>query len=105
VIVAVAATKKNVANVLAPRGAAVCVHPGHVRTQKTPAALRWNGPRALRNPEVEAEQMLSRAKLLTRLVEAYGMVAIIAFSASPCVGAINGDSLALGGRTAGPIHY
>lgn len=103
--VAVAAMTKNLADELAPRGiAAVCVHPGLVRTEKTPAMMKWRA-QSQGISEDEAEQRLAHANLLGRLVDADEVASTIVFLVSPRAVAINGDAIAVGGGTPGVIYY
>ncbi|HEY4865797.1 MAG TPA: SDR family oxidoreductase, partial [Candidatus Dormibacteraeota bacterium] len=90
---------------LAPRGiAAGCVHPGLVRTEKTPAMMKWRA-QSQGIPEDEAEQRLAHANLLGRLVDADEVASSIVFLVSPRAVAINGDAIAVGGGTPGVIYY
>jgi len=103
--VAVAAMTKNLADELAPRQiAVVCVHPGLVRTEKTPAVLRWRA-QSLGITEEEAESRMARANLTGRIIGADEVATVIAFLASPRARAINGDAIAAGGGAPGAIHY
>jgi len=87
--VAVAALTKTLADELAPQGISlVVVHPGLTRTEKTPAD-------APPPPGV----------LLGRRVDAREVAQVVAFLASPKALPINGDAIAVGGGSRGPIFY
>lgn len=87
--VAVAALTKALADELAADGISlVVVHPGLTVTEKTP-------PDAPPPPNV----------LLGRRPTAAEVAQVVAFLASPKAVAINGDAIAVGGGTKGPIFY
>jgi len=87
--VAVAALTKNLADELAPqRISLVVVHPGPVRTEKTPA-----------------DAPTPTASLLGRRVDAREVAYVVAFLASERALGINGDAIAVGGGVRGPIFY
>ena len=86
--VAVAAMTKNLADELGPSGINVTVvHPGPTVTEREPAPA------------------LAASVSIGRLVTAAEVADVIIFLASPRSVAINGDAIAVGGGTAGAIHY
>jgi NAD(P)-dependent dehydrogenase (short-subunit alcohol dehydrogenase family) len=103
--VAVAAATKNLADELGPRGINVTVvHPGLTVTERTPAMVR--GFAAARGiSEDEARAALASGVTIGRLVDAAEVADVVAFLCSPRSVAINGDAIAAGGGTRGPIHY
>jgi len=103
--VAVAALTKNLADELGPKGINVTVvHPGLTRTEKT-APLVAARAAAAGVSEAEIEQRQTANVLIGRMVDAAEVADIVAFLASPRSVAINGDAIACGGGTRGPIHY
>jgi len=102
--VAVVALTKNVADELAPRGiSAITVHPGLVRTEKTPALIAGRA-RQLGLTEDDVLAAMSR-NLAGRLLDAREIANVIAFLCSPKAVAINGGVLDLGGGAPGSIYY
>jgi NAD(P)-dependent dehydrogenase (short-subunit alcohol dehydrogenase family) len=103
--VAVAAATKNLADELGHHGINVtAVHPGVTVTEKTPAILAERAARTGITPE-EAERRLAASVSIGRLVTAEEVAAVVAFLASPRSVAVNGDAIAVGGGTPGPIYY
>jgi NAD(P)-dependent dehydrogenase (short-subunit alcohol dehydrogenase family) len=103
--VAVAAATKNLADELGPRGINVTVvHPGLTVTERTPAMVR--GFAAARGiSEDEARVAMASGVTIGRLVDAAEVADVVAFLCSPRSVAINGDAIAAGGGTRGPIYY
>ena len=88
--ISVAAMTKNLADELGPLGINVtCVHPGLTRTERT----------------TDAQLKLATRNTIGRMVDADEVAYLVAFLASPKSVGINGDSIACGGGTRGPIHY
>jgi NAD(P)-dependent dehydrogenase (short-subunit alcohol dehydrogenase family) len=103
--VAVAAMTKNLADELGRDGINVTVvHPGTTVTERTPEILRIRAEREGLTP-AEVERRLTSAVSIGRLVTAEEVAAVVTFLASPKSAAINGDAIAVGGGSAGPIHY
>jgi NAD(P)-dependent dehydrogenase (short-subunit alcohol dehydrogenase family) len=103
--VAVAALTKNLADELGPKGINVTVvHPGLTRTEKT-APLVAARAGAAGVTEAEIETRLSAHVTVGRIIDAAEVADVVAFLASPRSVAINGDAIACGGGTKGPIHY
>jgi NAD(P)-dependent dehydrogenase (short-subunit alcohol dehydrogenase family) len=103
--VGVAALTKNLADELAPSGiSVVCVHPGRTRTEKTAEFVERQAKEQGVAPE-EVERRLAAANLVRRVITAEEIAYLVAFLASPKSIAINGDSIAAGGGSPGPIHY
>jgi NAD(P)-dependent dehydrogenase (short-subunit alcohol dehydrogenase family) len=103
--VAVAALTKNLADELGRHGINVTVvHPGLTVTEATPAVLRRRAE-VLGTTAEEVRRQLGARTLLGRLVTAEEVAAVIAFLASPRSVAVNGDAVACGGGSPGPIHY
>ena len=103
--VAVVAMTKNLADELGPRGINVTVvHPGAMRTERTPRTLADQAARQGITPE-EAERRMSQGNSLHRLIEAREIAYVVAFLASPRSAAINGDVIAAGGGSGRAIHY
>jgi NAD(P)-dependent dehydrogenase (short-subunit alcohol dehydrogenase family) len=103
--VAVSALTKNLADELGPDGINVTVvHPGMTVTERLPALV---AARAERDgiDEAEAERRIAAGVSIGRLVTAEEVASVVAFLASPKSVAINGDAIAVGGGTTGPIHY
>ena len=103
--VAVAAMTKNLADELGPHGITVTVvHPGYTVTERTPE--RFAAIAAERGISVpELENSLASGVSIGRLVTAAEVADVVAFLASPRSVAINGDAIAAGGGTPGPIYY
>jgi NAD(P)-dependent dehydrogenase (short-subunit alcohol dehydrogenase family) len=103
--VAVAALTKNLADELSPHGiAAVCVHPGLTRTEKTPGVVAAQA-KAQGVPEAEIETRMAGRNLAKRLITAEDIANVVVFLASPKAIALNGDAVAAGGGSPGVIHY
>ena len=102
--ISVAALTKNVADELAPRGiTAVVVHPGLVRTEKTPGVIAG----LAHQMGVTADEVLASMSqnLIGRLVDAREVANVVAFLCSPKAVAINGDAVAIGGGVRSSISY
>lgn len=96
---------KNLADELGPRGVNVTVvHPGATRTERTASLVATRAASAGLSVE-EAERGLATDVTIGRIVEAAEVADIVAFLASPRSVAINGDAIAAGGGTRGPIYY
>jgi NAD(P)-dependent dehydrogenase (short-subunit alcohol dehydrogenase family) len=103
--VAVAAATKNLADELGPHGINVTVvHPGLTVTERTPAMVRSLAA-ARGISEDEARTAMASAVTIGRLVDAAEVADVAAFLCSPRSVAINGDAIAAGGGTRGPIYY
>src|ERR1700691_2297649 len=103
--VAVAALTKNLADELGRDGINVTVvHPGVTFTEKTPAMVAAFAERE-GTGEAEAERRMAAGVSIGRLVTAEEVASVVAFLASPKSVAINGDAIAVGGGTTGPVHY
>jgi NAD(P)-dependent dehydrogenase (short-subunit alcohol dehydrogenase family) len=103
--VGVAALTKNLADELAPSSiSVVCVHPGRTRTEKTAEFVERQAKAQGLAPD-EVERRLATANLVGRVITADEIAYLVAFLASPKSIAINGDSIAAGGGSPGPIHY
>jgi NAD(P)-dependent dehydrogenase (short-subunit alcohol dehydrogenase family) len=103
--VAVAAATKNLADELGHHGINVtAVHPGMTVTEKTPQTLALRAERA-GITVAEVERQVAGSVSIGRLVTADEVAAVVAFLASPKSVAVNGDAIAVGGGTPGPIHY
>lgn len=103
--VAVVALTKNLADELGPKGINVTVvHPGVVRTERTPRALENQAQRMGTTTE-EAEQRMAGGNSVRRIIDAQELGYIVAFLASPKSIAINGDVIAAGGGSGRTIHY
>ncbi|MEU9383388.1 SDR family oxidoreductase [Streptomyces sp. NPDC048279] len=103
--VAVAAMTKNLADELGPQGVNVTVvHPGATITEASPALFTAMAE-AQGVDETEAVRRLASEVSIGRLVTAEEVASTVAFLASPLSVAINGESIAVGGGKAGPIHY
>jgi NAD(P)-dependent dehydrogenase (short-subunit alcohol dehydrogenase family) len=103
--VGVAALAKNLADELGPSGINVTVvHPGMTVTERTPAVI---ASYAATGGVTEAEAAASMAAGISigRVVTAEEVADVVTFLASPRSVAINGDAIAVGGGTRGPIHY
>jgi NAD(P)-dependent dehydrogenase (short-subunit alcohol dehydrogenase family) len=73
-------------------------------TERTPAVVAANAA-AGGISETEAEARMDARVGIGRLVTAAEVADVVAFLASPRSVAINGDAIAAGGGTPGPIHY
>ena len=103
--VAVAALTKNLADELGRSGINVnVVHPGMTVTERTPAVVAAYAA-AGGISETEAEARMHARVGIGRVVTAAEVADVVAFLASPRSVAINGDAIAVGGGTPGPIHY
>ena len=103
--VAVVALTKNMADELGPKGINVTVvHPGAVRTERTPRTLEGQAQQLGITPE-EAEQRMAGGNSVRRIIEARELGYIVTFLASPKSIAINGDVIAAGGGSGRTIHY
>jgi NAD(P)-dependent dehydrogenase (short-subunit alcohol dehydrogenase family) len=103
--VAVAALTKNLADELSPHGiAAICVHPGLTRTEKTPGVVAAQA-KAQGVPEAEIETRMAGRNLARKLITAEDIASVVVFLASPRSVAVNGDVIAAGGGSPGTIHY
>jgi NAD(P)-dependent dehydrogenase (short-subunit alcohol dehydrogenase family) len=103
--VAVAALTKNLADELGPHGINVTVvHPGLTVTERTPGMVTATA--AARDiSEQDALAGLSAAVSIGRMIDAAEVADVVAFLCSPRSVAINGDAVAAGGGTRGPIYY
>jgi NAD(P)-dependent dehydrogenase (short-subunit alcohol dehydrogenase family) len=89
--VTVSSLTKNLADELGPKGInVVAIHPGTTRTERT--------------IDPAAETRLRAAISIGRL-DATEIAFLVAFLASPKSVAINGETIAAGGGTLGPINY
>jgi NAD(P)-dependent dehydrogenase (short-subunit alcohol dehydrogenase family) len=103
--ISVAALTKNLADELAPKGiSVVCVHPGTIRTEKTPGVVARRAA-ALGVEPAEIERRMASANLIGRLVTAEEIGGLVAFLASPRAAPIDGDAIAAGGGAPGAIYY
>jgi NAD(P)-dependent dehydrogenase (short-subunit alcohol dehydrogenase family) len=103
--VAVVALTKNLADELGPKGINVTVvHPGAVRTERTPRTLEGQAQRQGITPE-EAEIRMAGGNSVRRIIEAQELAYVVTFLASPKSIAINGDVIAAGGGSGRTIHY
>jgi NAD(P)-dependent dehydrogenase (short-subunit alcohol dehydrogenase family) len=103
--VSVAALTKNLADELGAKGINVTVvHPGLTRTEGLNASLAWRADAAGVSVE-EIERQFAAAVSIGRIVDAAEVANVVAFLASPKSVAINGDAIAVGGGTRGPIFY
>jgi NAD(P)-dependent dehydrogenase (short-subunit alcohol dehydrogenase family) len=103
--VAVAALTKNLADELGPAGINVTVvHPGMTVTERTPAMIASYAA-AGGVTEAQAAASMAAGISIGRIVTAAEVADVVAFLASPRSVAINGDAIAVGGGTPGPIHY
>ena len=103
--VSVAALTKNLADELGPRGINVTVvHPGITRTETTTAMFASRAEAA--GVEIgEWERRMGAGNSIRRVVDASEVAYLVAFLASPKSVAVNGDAIACGGGTSGPIFY
>jgi NAD(P)-dependent dehydrogenase (short-subunit alcohol dehydrogenase family) len=89
---AVSSLTKNLADELGPKGInVVAIHPGTTRAGQTI------------DPAMEARSAASVS--IGRIVDAAEIAFVVAFLASPKSVAINGETIAAGGGTLGPINY
>lgn len=103
--VGVAALTKTLADELAPQGISlVVVHPGVTRTERSPERFAARAAIAGVSAD-EIESRMAATNLLGRVVDAAEVGHVVAFLASPKALSINGDAIAVGGGTPGPIHY
>jgi len=103
--VSVAAMTKNLADELGPQGVNVTVvHPGITRTERTPGVLSAAADREGIGA-ADIERRMAQTTSIGRLVTADEVAAVIAFLASPCSVAINGDAVPCGGGAPRAIHY
>jgi NAD(P)-dependent dehydrogenase (short-subunit alcohol dehydrogenase family) len=103
--VAVAAMTKNLADELGVHGINVTVvHPGMTVTERTPWLLSHRAEEKGVTPQ-DIEAGMSAGISIGRMVTAAEVASVVAFLASPRSVAINGDAVAVGGGTRGPIHY
>ncbi len=103
--VAVAALTKNLADELGPHGINVTVvHPGLTVTERTPAMVAAIAT-AREISEQDALASLSAGVSIGRMVDAAEVADVVTFLCSPRSVAINGDAIATGGGTRGPIYY
>ncbi|MCW2908809.1 MAG: fabG [Actinomycetia bacterium] len=103
--VAVAALTKTLADELGPAGINVTVvHPGLTATERTPAMIAGYAA-AHGITEDEAVADLAAGISIGRIITAAEVADVVAFLASPCSVAINGDAIAAGGGAPGAIHY
>ncbi|MDO8731301.1 MAG: SDR family oxidoreductase [Actinomycetota bacterium] len=102
--VAVAAMTKNLADELGPQGINVTVvHPGGTRTEASASKLaRLAETQGI--TAAEAEKLMGQNSI-RRMLDASEVATVVAFLASPRSVAINGDAIAAGGGTPGPIFY
>ena len=90
--VAVSSLTKNLADELGPKGVnVVAVHPGTTRAGQV--------------IDEATETRAARSVSIGRIVEAREIAFVVAFLASPKSVAINGETIAAGGGTLGPINY
>lgn len=102
---AVVAMTKNLADDLGRYGINVTVvHPGITRTEKTPGVIAARAA-ARGVSEAEVEQRMHEENSVRRLIDASEIAYIVAFLCSPKAIAINGDVIAAGGGTPGPVYY
>ncbi|MDP2013624.1 MAG: SDR family oxidoreductase [Actinomycetota bacterium] len=102
--VAVAAMTKNLADELGPRGINVTVvHPGGTRTEAS--AGKFEAIAEARGISAAEVERLMGSNSIGRMVDAAEVAVVVTFLASPRSIAINGDAIAVGGGTPGPIYY
>jgi NAD(P)-dependent dehydrogenase (short-subunit alcohol dehydrogenase family) len=100
----VVALTKNVADELSPRGiSAIVVHPGTVRTERTPDVIA-NRAQQLGLTQDEVLAAMSR-NLLGRLLDAGEIANVVAFLCSPKAIAINGSAVEVSGGVPTSIYY
>ena len=103
--VSVAALTKNLADELGPKGINVTVvHPGLTKTETT-VALFATRAEAAGVDAAEWERRMAAGNSIRRVVDATEVAYLVAFLASPKSVAVNGDAIACGGGTTGPIFY
>ncbi|MDO8704373.1 MAG: SDR family oxidoreductase [Sulfuricaulis sp.] len=103
--VGVAALTKNLADQLGRYGINVtCVHPGLTRTEKTREVVERQANIAGITSD-EMEKRLASRNIVGRVIDASEVADLVVFLASPRSIAVNGDAIAAGGGTPGPIHY
>lgn len=102
--VAVAAMTKNLADELGPQGINVTVvHPGSTRTEAS--ASKLTALADARGITIAEAERLMAYNSIGRMVDAADVATVVAFLASPRSIAINGDAIAVGGGSPGPIFY
>jgi NAD(P)-dependent dehydrogenase (short-subunit alcohol dehydrogenase family) len=103
--VGVVALTKCLADELAHTGINVtAIHPGATRTERTGQRIADYAQKQGLSLQT-AEAAMYGHSLIGRIVEAEEIAAIATFLASPLSAAINGEVIAAGGGTPGPIHY
>ncbi len=103
--VSVVALTKNLADELGPYGINVTVvHPGGVRTERTPRTLADLASREGISIE-QAEERMAQGNSIRRVIDARDIASIVVFLASPKSVAINGDVIAAGGGGGRAIYY
>ena len=103
--VAVAAMTKNLADEFGRDGINVTVvHPGMTVTERTPGLIAALAEREGVD-EDEARRRMAAPVSIGRLVTADEVASVVAFLASPKSTGINGDAIAVGGGTLGPVYY
>ena len=103
--VAIVAMTKNLADELGPQGINVTVvHPGAIRTERTPRTM-GDRARRLGITSEEVEQRTGEGNSLRRLIEAREVAYVVAFLASPKAVSINGDVIVAGGGSGHAIYY
>jgi NAD(P)-dependent dehydrogenase (short-subunit alcohol dehydrogenase family) len=103
--VSVAAMTKNLADELGPHGVNVTVvHPWVTETAGVKAMIKA-GAEARGVSEAEFAAVLAADVSIGRIVQPAEVAHVVAFLASPLSVAINGDAVAAGGGTKGPIFY
>jgi NAD(P)-dependent dehydrogenase (short-subunit alcohol dehydrogenase family) len=103
--VAVAAMTKNLADELAAQKITlVVVHPGTIRTERTPEVIKQMAGRQGVS-EADVQQRMNQANLIGRLVDAAEIAHVVTFLCSPLATAINGDAVTVTGGIGGPIFY
>jgi NAD(P)-dependent dehydrogenase (short-subunit alcohol dehydrogenase family) len=103
--IAVAALTKNLADELGKDGINVSVvHPAMTVTERIPRLVA-DLAAAQGVSEAEIEKRMARGTTIGRLVTAEEVASVVAFLSSPRSVAINGDAIAVGGGSPGPIFY
>jgi NAD(P)-dependent dehydrogenase (short-subunit alcohol dehydrogenase family) len=102
--VSVAALSKNLGDELGPKGINVsCIHPGLVRTEKTPGVVAARAAAQGITPEEAEKRMVTNA--VRKLIDSEDIAYLAVMLASPRSVAINGDAIAAGGGQPGSVHY